>query len=82
MDLSSLRTKCTLFDSFAIQSGRKEIGGKLQVRIKLREPLLAKQGNNLVVQLHRLMIFNLICSLYSFFKTLVEEIKEKWLVFN
>jgi len=43
VDLSSLKKKCTIFDSFPIIVGRKEVGGKLQIKIKLREPLLAKQ---------------------------------------
>ena len=43
MDLKALQTKCTIFDSFPILNGRREIGGKLQIKIKLREPLLAKQ---------------------------------------
>ena len=55
VDLSPLKSRCTIFDSFPIMNGRREIGGKLQLRIKIREPLLAKQ---------------------------VEEIKEKWIVFD
>lgn len=43
VDLRVLLNKCTIFDSFPILSGRKEIGGKICVKIKLREPLLAKQ---------------------------------------
>lgn len=55
VELKPLHSKCTIFDSFPILNGRREIGGKLQIKIKIREPLLAKQ---------------------------VEEIKEKWLVFD
>ena len=55
MDLKVLLNKCTIFESFPILNGRKEIGGKICLKIKLREPLLSKQ---------------------------VEEIREKWLVFD
>ena len=55
VDLKVLLSRCTIFESFPILSGRKEIGGKICVKIKLREPLLNKQ---------------------------VEEISEKWLVFD
>jgi coiled-coil and C2 domain-containing protein 1 len=41
--LSDLETKCQIFDSFPLTTGRKAIGGQLQIRVKLREPLLAKQ---------------------------------------
>jgi len=53
--LSELETKCTIHDSFALTEGRKVVGGKIEARVRIREPLLAKQ---------------------------VEEVKEKWLVFN
>lgn len=53
--LNELETKCTLHDSHPLLDGRKVAGGRIEVKVMIREPLLAKQ---------------------------VEEVKEKWLVFE
>ncbi|XP_046399222.1 coiled-coil and C2 domain-containing protein 1-like isoform X2 [Ischnura elegans] len=41
--LQPLETVCTLHDSFPLMEGRKAVGGKLEVKIKLRNPILARQ---------------------------------------
>jgi coiled-coil and C2 domain-containing protein 1 len=41
--LNDFETKCTIHDSFALTEGRKIVGGKIEARVKIREPLLAKQ---------------------------------------
>lgn len=53
--LADLDTKCTLHDVHPLVAGRKATNSRLEVIVKLREPLLAKQ---------------------------IEEIKEKWIVFD
>ncbi|KAI7685408.1 Coiled-coil and C2 domain-containing protein 1-like [Sarcoptes scabiei] len=41
--LSDLETKCTIHECSSWTQGRKVINGKLEVKVKIREPLLAKQ---------------------------------------
>lgn len=53
--LTEFESKCTLHDSYPLMDGRRVVGGKVEAKIRVREPLLAKQ---------------------------LEEVKEKWLVFD
>ncbi|XP_008193260.1 coiled-coil and C2 domain-containing protein 1-like isoform X1 [Tribolium castaneum] len=46
--LQPLETQCELHDSFDLLEGRKKIGGKLEVRMRLRHPIVNQQ----VEQLH------------------------------
>ncbi|XP_044001069.1 coiled-coil and C2 domain-containing protein 1-like isoform X2 [Aphidius gifuensis] len=41
--LQPLETQCTLHDSFPLMNGRKPAGGKLEVKIRLRDPITTKQ---------------------------------------
>lgn len=41
--LQPLETRCVLHDSFDLMEGRKPIGGKLEVKIRVRDPLITKQ---------------------------------------
>ncbi len=41
--LQPLETACTMHDTFPLMDGRKAVGGKVEVRVKLRNALLAKQ---------------------------------------
>ncbi|XP_043468107.1 coiled-coil and C2 domain-containing protein 1-like isoform X2 [Leptopilina heterotoma] len=41
--LQPLETQCILHDSFPLMDGRKATGGKLEVKMRLRNPLLSKQ---------------------------------------
>lgn len=41
--MDELETKCTIHESSAWTRGRKVIDGRLEVKVKIREPLLAKQ---------------------------------------
>uniref|UniRef100_T1JD71 C2 domain-containing protein n=1 Tax=Strigamia maritima TaxID=126957 RepID=T1JD71_STRMM len=41
--LAPLESKCFVHDSFDLMDGRKANGGKLEVKIRIREPLLARQ---------------------------------------
>lgn len=41
--LSDFETKCTIHECFPLTEGRKVKSGRLEVKVKLREPLLAKQ---------------------------------------
>ncbi|GBM79528.1 Coiled-coil and C2 domain-containing protein 1-like [Araneus ventricosus] len=41
--LADLESKCTVHDSFNLMDGRKSIGGKLEVKLRVRDPLLVKQ---------------------------------------
>ncbi|XP_015126475.1 coiled-coil and C2 domain-containing protein 1-like isoform X2 [Diachasma alloeum] len=41
--LLPLESQCTLHDSFPLMNGRKAAGGKLEVKIRLRNPILTKQ---------------------------------------
>ena len=38
-----LETKCTIHEVIPLTEGRKTLHGRLEVKVKLREPLLAKQ---------------------------------------
>ncbi|XP_014774893.1 coiled-coil and C2 domain-containing protein 1-like [Octopus bimaculoides] len=41
--LQSLENKCTVHDSYDLMDGRKSVGGKLEVKLRLRDPLKNKQ---------------------------------------
>ncbi|KAL7292135.1 hypothetical protein TKK_0014210 [Trichogramma kaykai] len=41
--LQPLETQCILHDSFPLMDGRKAVGGKLEVKIRMRNPVLVKQ---------------------------------------
>ncbi|XP_040578766.1 coiled-coil and C2 domain-containing protein 1-like isoform X1 [Lepeophtheirus salmonis] len=41
--LQPLETQCTIHECFPIMDGRKAAGGTLEVRVRLRNPILAKQ---------------------------------------
>ncbi|XP_050450019.1 coiled-coil and C2 domain-containing protein 1-like isoform X1 [Cataglyphis hispanica] len=44
--LQHLETQCILHDSFSLMDGRKATGGKLELKIRLRNPILFKQIEN------------------------------------
>ncbi|CAG2165129.1 unnamed protein product, partial [Oppiella nova] len=41
--LTDFETKCTIHESFALTEGRKAVGGRIEAKVRIREPLLAKQ---------------------------------------
>ncbi|PSN49772.1 Coiled-coil and C2 domain-containing-like protein 1 [Blattella germanica] len=41
--LLPLETKCVIHDSFDLMDGRKAVGGKLEVKVRVRNPILTKQ---------------------------------------
>ncbi|RZF33991.1 hypothetical protein LSTR_LSTR006907 [Laodelphax striatellus] len=41
--LQPLETKCTIHDSFDLMEGRKTVGGKLEVKVRIRNPIVTKQ---------------------------------------
>lgn len=41
--LLPLETKCIIHDSFDLMDGRKPVGGKLEVKVRIRHPILTKQ---------------------------------------
>ncbi|GAB6028780.1 hypothetical protein CHUAL_004595 [Chamberlinius hualienensis] len=41
--LTPLETRCILHESYDLMEGRKPIGGKLEVKLRIREPILTKQ---------------------------------------
>jgi len=43
LKLSDLETKCTIHESIPLSEGRKTLHARLAIKVKLREPLLAKQ---------------------------------------
>uniref|UniRef100_A0A0K8SQC8 C2 domain-containing protein n=1 Tax=Lygus hesperus TaxID=30085 RepID=A0A0K8SQC8_LYGHE len=45
--LLPLETKCTVHDSFDLMDGRKPLGGKLEVKIRIRHPIQSKQVEQL-----------------------------------
>ncbi|KAK9298155.1 hypothetical protein QLX08_008390 [Tetragonisca angustula] len=45
--LQPLETQCELHDSFPLMDGRKPTGGKLELKIRLRNPILTKQIENI-----------------------------------
>ncbi|XP_018051287.1 PREDICTED: coiled-coil and C2 domain-containing protein 1-like isoform X2 [Atta colombica] len=45
--LQPLESQCTLHDSFPLMDGRKATGGKLELKIRLRNPILFKQIENI-----------------------------------
>ncbi|CAL7944646.1 unnamed protein product [Xylocopa violacea] len=45
--LQPLETQCVLHNSFPLMDGRKATGGKLEIKIRLRNPILRKQIENI-----------------------------------
>ncbi|XP_011636314.1 coiled-coil and C2 domain-containing protein 1-like [Pogonomyrmex barbatus] len=45
--LQPLESQCILHDSFPLMDGRKATGGKLELKIRLRNPILFKQVENI-----------------------------------
>ncbi|XP_065164524.1 coiled-coil and C2 domain-containing protein 1-like isoform X2 [Atheta coriaria] len=45
--LQPLETQCEIHDSFDLMDGRKKVGGKLEVRLRLRDPLLNREVQQL-----------------------------------
>jgi len=43
MKLATLETKCEIHDSFDLYSGRKPVGGKVEIKVRLRNPVVTKQ---------------------------------------
>ncbi|KAB0797547.1 hypothetical protein PPYR_09097 [Photinus pyralis] len=41
--LQPLETRCELHESFDLVDGRKKVGGKLEVRLRVRDPLVTRQ---------------------------------------
>ncbi|XP_054154465.1 coiled-coil and C2 domain-containing protein 1-like [Oppia nitens] len=41
--LTDLESKCTIHETFTLTEGRKPVGGRIEAKVKIREPLLAKQ---------------------------------------
>ncbi|CAG2113994.1 unnamed protein product, partial [Medioppia subpectinata] len=41
--MTDFETKCTIHESFPLTEGRKAVGGRLEAKVRIREPLLAKQ---------------------------------------
>ncbi|KMY89697.1 coiled-coil and C2 domain-containing protein 1-like isoform X1 [Drosophila simulans] len=41
--LQPLETKCEIHDTYDLMDGRKQVGGKLEVKIRVRNPILTKQ---------------------------------------
>ncbi|XP_055377305.1 coiled-coil and C2 domain-containing protein 1-like [Condylostylus longicornis] len=41
--LQQLETKCEIHDTYNVMDGRKATGGKLEIKIRLRNPILTKQ---------------------------------------
>ncbi|XP_073824975.1 coiled-coil and C2 domain-containing protein 1-like [Musca autumnalis] len=45
--LQPLETKCDIHDTFDLMDGRKVVGGKLEVKVRVRNPILTKQMEHL-----------------------------------
>lgn len=43
MKVSDLETKSTLHDTFPLTEGKKKNNGRIEIRVKVREPFLSKQ---------------------------------------
>lgn len=41
--LQPLETKCDIHDTFDLTEGRKKVGGKLEIKLRVRNPILTKQ---------------------------------------
>lgn len=41
--LQPLETKCVIHDSFDLMDGRRTVGGKIEVKVRLRNPIVSKQ---------------------------------------
>uniref|UniRef100_T1HIT7 Uncharacterized protein n=1 Tax=Rhodnius prolixus TaxID=13249 RepID=T1HIT7_RHOPR len=47
MKLQPLETKCTIHDSFDLMDGRRTVGGKLEIKARMRNPIATKQIEHL-----------------------------------
>ncbi|XP_075151892.1 lethal (2) giant discs 1 isoform X2 [Haematobia irritans] len=45
--LQPLETKCDIHDTFELMDGRKSVGGKLEIKVRVRNPILTKQIEHL-----------------------------------
>uniref|UniRef100_A0A1B0G667 Coiled-coil and C2 domain-containing protein 1-like n=1 Tax=Glossina morsitans morsitans TaxID=37546 RepID=A0A1B0G667_GLOMM len=45
--LQPLETKCDVHDTFNLMEGRKVVGGKIEIKLRLRNPILTKQLEHL-----------------------------------
>jgi coiled-coil and C2 domain-containing protein 1 len=43
IDLQPLETQCTIHDSFSLMDGRRAVGGKVEVQIRIRDAVVVKQ---------------------------------------
>ncbi|CAH1985151.1 unnamed protein product [Acanthoscelides obtectus] len=43
VELQPLETRCEIHDSFDLLEGRKKVGGKLEIQIRLRNPIVTQQ---------------------------------------
>ncbi|KAL7741740.1 hypothetical protein ACLKA6_000354 [Drosophila palustris] len=41
--LAQLETKCEIHDTYDLMEGRKQVGGKLEIKVRVRNPMLTKQ---------------------------------------
>ncbi|EDW03801.1 coiled-coil and C2 domain-containing protein 1-like isoform X2 [Drosophila grimshawi] len=41
--LQQLETKCDIHDTYDLMDGRKQVGGKLEIKVRVRNPILTKQ---------------------------------------
>ncbi|KAH8377391.1 hypothetical protein KR093_005224 [Drosophila rubida] len=41
--LAPLETKCDIHDTYDLMEGRKQVGGKLEIKVRVRNPILTKQ---------------------------------------
>ncbi|ALC38618.1 l-2-gd1 [Drosophila busckii] len=41
--LQPLETKCDIHDTYDLMDGRKQVGGKLEIKVRVRNPILTKQ---------------------------------------
>ncbi|XP_034472804.1 coiled-coil and C2 domain-containing protein 1-like isoform X2 [Drosophila innubila] len=41
--LAQLETKCDIHDTYDLMEGRKQVGGKLEIKVRVRNPILTKQ---------------------------------------
>ena len=47
VSLDTLETKCVHHTSLDLMEGKKAVGGKLELRVRLREPMLRQQVEEL-----------------------------------
>ena len=43
IELQPLESQCTIHDSFSLMDGRRAVGGKLEVKVRIRDAVLTKQ---------------------------------------